>query len=181
MPKVVLQRPRVVAFVSKLVTAGMPEHVRVYREGELRDRACTGDEFTNVARCHRSATFRNEQVRAIRPFTPQLAQGAKFGTSKGVSGWDTFLQTLNGEKTGLKVKLFPAQADCFTDTKSMPVHDQEESAISMTMAAGGSGCEKRFDLGRSEVLARSRFAVPSALWRRHFPIYGVSGSLAALR
>jgi hypothetical protein len=159
----------------------MAEHVRVYREGELRGRSRTRDEFTNVARRHRSATFGNKQIRAIRPFTPQLAKGTKFGTSKGMSGWDTFLKTLNGEKACLQVKLLPTQADCFTDTKSMPVHDQEESAISVAVAAGGSGSQQRFDLGGSEILAGSRFAVASTEWGRHFPIYGVSGSVAALR
>jgi hypothetical protein len=63
----------------------------------------------------------------------------------------------------------------------MPVHDQKESAISMTVSAQASGGEEGFNLGRSEVLAGSRFAVPSAPGRRHFPIYGISGSLAALR
>jgi hypothetical protein len=34
-PKVSLQRPRIVPFVGQRVTTGMPEHVRVRREGQL--------------------------------------------------------------------------------------------------------------------------------------------------
>jgi hypothetical protein len=63
--QIVLQRAGVVTFIGELVTAGMTKHVRVDRERELRGQPRAGHELADIARRHRSAPFRDEQIGAV--------------------------------------------------------------------------------------------------------------------
>jgi hypothetical protein len=120
--KVMLERPRIVPLVGQLVAAGVPEHVRVHREGQIGLQSCTGDKLADVARRHWAATLGDKQVGAVGPLTSKLAQRPQFGTTQGVRRGHTLLQALDRKKAGFQVKLLPTQADSLTDAQSMAIH-----------------------------------------------------------
>jgi len=77
-PEVCLQRPRVVPLVGERVAAGVPEHVRVGFEPQLRFGACALDHAGKPRRGERRSPLRGEYERrlgvlfALKP--PQGAQ-----------------------------------------------------------------------------------------------------------
>ena len=62
MTEVMLERASIVAIVRKLVSAGVPEHVRVDAEWHLRGLTEALDEAVETYGAHRPATLRNEYV-----------------------------------------------------------------------------------------------------------------------
>jgi len=67
MPEIVRQRTRVVTIVRELVSASMPEHVWVEREGKLCSTPCTLNHSQEPSSSDWSASFGREHVRAIAP------------------------------------------------------------------------------------------------------------------
>jgi len=62
MTEVVLERASVVAVVGELVSAGVPEHVRVDAKWHLRDLAEALDEPMEAYGAHRPTALGNEYV-----------------------------------------------------------------------------------------------------------------------
>ena len=50
------------AFIGKLEAASMSQHVRVDRENQLGREAGASEELARIARRHRPATLRDEEV-----------------------------------------------------------------------------------------------------------------------
>lgn len=65
-PEIVLQGSGVVTLIGELKAAGMTQHVGVHWECDLCRQRRARHKFTHIARRHRAATLRDEQVRAGR-------------------------------------------------------------------------------------------------------------------
>ena len=135
MPKVLLNRSGVVPLIRELVAGGVPEHVRVDREGEFRELAGAHDYFSRRRRRHRSAAFRHEQIRRLRIIASEFAERPKLGATDRLSGGEAVLQSRDMYQAGLQVDLLPAHGDEFRDSQSMAVGQENERPIARTMAA----------------------------------------------
>ena len=73
MTEVVLQRASVVAIVRELVSAGVPEHVRVNPEWHFSGLTEALDEPVEAYGAYGPTALRNEYVGVCRVLPPQLA------------------------------------------------------------------------------------------------------------
>src|SRR5262249_8775391 len=75
-PKVVLDRPCVLAIVCQLVAAGMPQHVTVNEEGEARGFASSRDHALIASNAQGCQALTDEHIDACRGLTLEPPQGA---------------------------------------------------------------------------------------------------------
>jgi hypothetical protein len=173
-PEVMLQGSGVMTFISKFEAAGVSQHVRMDRKRQFGCQPRSSHKFAHIACRHGAAALRDKQIGTVGPFPPQLTQGSKLRAPQGVSRRDALFQTLDGEETCLKINLFPPQTDSLTNAKTMAVHNQQESTVSMTMATRCRGGEQRFDFSRSQIFPTAQCLVAFAPRWPNFPVFGVS-------
>ena len=110
MTEVGLQGPRVVPLVGQRITAGVPEHVRVRLEGELRLDPYPLNHAGKAGRGEWRATLGREHERRLRVLLPlQPAQRTQLIALIGwVAGLALFDAT-DGQGGTIEVDLVPAQ------------------------------------------------------------------------
>ena len=162
-PEILLDRARVVALVRKLVSGGVPEHVRMDGEGEIRELAGARDQLPGRRRRHRSAALGHEQIRRLRILAPQLAESSKLGPADRVRGRETVLQARDMHQAGLEVNLLPAHRDELGNAKPMAVGEEDERPIARPVAAYlARGLQELLDLRRRQVLAGAPIKIGSS-------------------
>jgi hypothetical protein len=134
-PEVLLNRSSVVSLVRELVASGVPEHVRMDREGEFRELAGARNELARRRRRHRSAALGDEQVGRFRVVAAELAQRPEFGPADRVSRVKAVLQSRDVHQAGLEVNLLPAHCHELRHPQPMPVGQEDERPIARTVAA----------------------------------------------
>ena len=85
---------------------------------------------------------------------------------------DALLEALDREESSLEVNLFPAKADRLANPKAMPVHQEEQSAISVPMPASDRRFKQGLHFRRGQVLSRAGGLVGLTPGRGDFPFYG---------
>ena len=153
-PKVLLDRSRVVPFIRELVASRVPEHVRMDREGEFRELAGARNELACRRRRHGSAALGDKQVGRLGIVAAQLPERPNLGAADRMGRGQAVLQSRHMHQAGLEVDLLPAHRLELRDAKAMPVGEEDERPIARTVAAHlGRGLQQLLDLRGGEVLA----------------------------
>ena len=98
---------------GELVTGGVPEHVRVNREGELCGLSSSGDCFQESCSRGGTATFGDENVSRFHIFAAQLTQGPDFLAAQWMNVIDPALGSSNVQSAAVQLDLIPPQATYF--------------------------------------------------------------------
>jgi hypothetical protein len=119
--EVLLDRARVLALAGELESTGMPEHVRMDREGQFRELAGARNQFSRRRRRHRPFTLGHEHIRRVGIDAAQLPQCAQLDAADRVGRGEAILQSIDVNRAGLEINLLPAQAHELRDPKPMAV------------------------------------------------------------
>jgi hypothetical protein len=107
--------------------------------------------------------------------TAKSTQRAAFFLSDRVIRCSAVLRPGDAQHGLLKVDLVPTQRHELSDSQTVPVRDQDQRCIAVTVATHSrGGADQLLDLGRSQVLAASN----ESIWKpfgRQFP-HNVAGA-----
>ena len=148
-PEVLLDRSRVVPFVRELVAGGVPQHVRMDREGEFRELAGARNQLPGRRRRHRSAALGDEQIGRLGIVAAQLPERPELGAADRMGRGQAVLQSRHMHQAGLQIDLLPAHRHELRDPQPMPVGEEDERPIARTVAAHlARGLQQLLDLRR---------------------------------
>jgi len=109
----VLNDPRVVALISQFETRGVPQHMRMHREAQVRGFARTGDDLSHSRVRQRSLAFTHKHIWHIRMRARQDTQCSNFWAVEGMGRRQPIFPSADMEDTALQVDLLPAQGHQF--------------------------------------------------------------------
>lgn len=157
----------VVAIVGELVAASVPEHVRVRGKGQPSEPAGARDHLVHVEACHRTAASVQEDERRWRAFSAKPLQRVGFNARDRMGRRAPILQPRHVQYAFLEIHLIPAQPSELARTQTMPVCDENERCIAVSIEPISlHGPNHRVDFARGEVLAGADFAIAFSLRRR---------------
>jgi len=126
MPEVMRQRPSVLAIVRELVAGRMPQHVRMYSEGEARRAGGALDHPQEPSRCYWRSGLGHEHIRA-RPL--QRSQGSKLRPMQRMNAGAAALRAVDVQPALSKIDLRPAKATKLGSAEAMPIGQQDRASI----------------------------------------------------
>lgn len=153
-PKVLLNRSRVVTVIGEFVSGGVAQHVRVDREREFGVLAGARHELAHCRRRHRTAQLADKQIRRGGIPALELAQRADLGAADRVCRRQSVLHARDVQEPGFQIHLVPAQRDELRDPEAVAVGDEKEGAIARAVAAELAGpLQNLLDFVGGEILA----------------------------
>jgi len=159
MAQPILNRPRVVPFVSQRVAAGVAQHVNVNLErktGALTD--ALHQAVDRVGGKGGSALGLEDVAAAGLPL--KLPESAHFITADRMGGRLAILHAPNMQGRGpIELDLRPFQITYLDSPQSVSVGYEYQRRVTMPVAPLASSPNKRFDLGGRQILPRTQFAI----------------------
>ena len=114
----------------------------------------------------RTTPFCDEDIRRVRILPSQSPQRSNLRPSEWVHRRDTVLQAIDVETTVAEVNHVPLQSNDFRDTESMPVNDQDERSVAVSVSPGlACSLHQKFDFFADQVFTWPHIGV-SRLARR---------------
>src|SRR5262249_10696513 len=105
----VLQRAGVDAVIRQLEPAGMAQHVRMNREGQVRQFSSPPSHFEDPVPRHRPTAFGIEHMAAFQVPPPQLPKGPDLLPGERVRAVDTILGPPHMDTAAIKLDHIPGQ------------------------------------------------------------------------
>ena len=153
-PEVLLDRPRVLALTGELKPAGMAQHVRMDREGELGELAGARNQLPGRRRRHGSFALGHKHIRQIWVDAAEFAQRAQLDAADRVCRGHAIFQSIDVHRSRLEIDLIPAQSHQLGDSQPMPVREKDERPIAHPVATHlARGLQQLLDLRRGQVFA----------------------------
>src|SRR5262245_59842349 len=164
----VLQRAGVDAVVGELEAAGMPEHVRMNREGQFGQFPSPANHFEEPGPSYRPTTFGVEDEAALQVLPSQLAQRPDFLLGEWVRAIDTVFGPPHMDAAAIKLDHIPGQLAEFAGAQPMAVGDQDSRRVAV--AVPGSGILETVHLLRGQIFPLPQIDVARPT-QRNCPIY----------
>jgi hypothetical protein len=158
-----------VAIIRELKTAGVPEHMRVNRKGQLGFLTCLRDHLAHAVSAHRAAALAQEYKPTVAgPVTGKLAKRPQLIALHGVSRRHAILRSPDMEVPSFKLDLIPPKSNHFRHPQAVPVSQQDHAGIPLPVSSTPRcGLQELRNLGRRKVLPRTQFSVRQV--HRHSP------------
>ena len=159
-PRYWLDCPHVVAVVGELVSGRVAEHVGMHRESKTGVLSCPGDNLSDRRVGQGTTPFCDEDIRRVRKLPSQSPQRSNLRPSEWVHRRDTVLQAVDVETAVAEVNHVPLQSNDFRDTESMPVNDQDERSVAVSVSPGlACSLHQNFDFFPGQVFTRPHIRV----------------------
>jgi hypothetical protein len=163
--------PRVLPVISELVSACMPQHVRVRRKRKPRALPYTPEQLAQARSRHRSQPLRHEHVARFRLLAHEPPQRANLHPTHRMHARRSILEPSHVQQPAPEVSLIPAKGAKFGRTQPMPVRDQHHRRVTVPMsAAPARGLHEQLHLLDSQVFAWPALCVHDPPGR-YCPVY----------